>query len=262
MLVRPESLKVEALDGRPPGDNELAGDVLSHTFLGPVTRLKVVGTGRRPDRGRVDGARRLAAGRVEGGRPRAHGRHAPAQPGGRRDEPIPEEPARPTECPQSQIRTICEDPGDAERGELQHPRLVVHGVDGRLEPEPSRGRRAALRSRARPGSRPPTRRPRRGSRRRSRRAARCASPAAAAAPPRARGAGSRRPRLRRRAARACGGRGRAGGSGRASSARPSARSGRDRRRAPPRASAGRRRRGGSCETTRRPPRSAWTSNST
>jgi putative spermidine/putrescine transport system ATP-binding protein len=45
VLVRPESLKVEALDGRSPGDNELAGSVLSHTFLGPVTRLKVVGPG-------------------------------------------------------------------------------------------------------------------------------------------------------------------------------------------------------------------------
>jgi hypothetical protein len=43
VLVRPESLKVEALDGREPAANELAGDILSHTFLGPVTRLKVVG---------------------------------------------------------------------------------------------------------------------------------------------------------------------------------------------------------------------------
>jgi ABC-type dipeptide/oligopeptide/nickel transport system ATPase subunit len=43
VLVRPESLKVEALDGRDPAANELAGDILSHTFLGPVTRLKVVG---------------------------------------------------------------------------------------------------------------------------------------------------------------------------------------------------------------------------
>ena len=43
VLVRPESLKVEALDGRAPAANELAGDILSHTFLGPVTRLKVVG---------------------------------------------------------------------------------------------------------------------------------------------------------------------------------------------------------------------------
>jgi putative spermidine/putrescine transport system ATP-binding protein len=43
VLVRPEALKLEALDGRTPSENDLAGDVLSHTFLGPVTRLKVVG---------------------------------------------------------------------------------------------------------------------------------------------------------------------------------------------------------------------------
>jgi putative spermidine/putrescine transport system ATP-binding protein len=43
VLVRPESLKLEILDGRAPAENDLAGDVLSHTFLGPVTRLKIVG---------------------------------------------------------------------------------------------------------------------------------------------------------------------------------------------------------------------------
>ena len=43
VLVRPETLAVTALDGRTPAENDLAGDVISHTFLGPVTRLKVVG---------------------------------------------------------------------------------------------------------------------------------------------------------------------------------------------------------------------------
>jgi putative spermidine/putrescine transport system ATP-binding protein len=43
VLIRPEALAVVALDGRTPADNDLAGEVLSHTFLGPVTRLKVIG---------------------------------------------------------------------------------------------------------------------------------------------------------------------------------------------------------------------------
>jgi putative spermidine/putrescine transport system ATP-binding protein len=43
VLIRPEALSVVALDGRTPADNDLSGEVLSHTFLGPVTRLKVVG---------------------------------------------------------------------------------------------------------------------------------------------------------------------------------------------------------------------------
>jgi putative spermidine/putrescine transport system ATP-binding protein len=43
VLVRPETLKLTPLDGRTPGDNDLTGEVLSHTFLGPVTRLKVIG---------------------------------------------------------------------------------------------------------------------------------------------------------------------------------------------------------------------------
>ncbi len=44
VLVRPESLAVTALDGRTPADNDIAGEVISHTFLGPVTRLKVLGS--------------------------------------------------------------------------------------------------------------------------------------------------------------------------------------------------------------------------
>jgi putative spermidine/putrescine transport system ATP-binding protein len=43
VLVRPESLKLQPLDGHTPAENDLVGEVLSHTFLGPVTRLKVVG---------------------------------------------------------------------------------------------------------------------------------------------------------------------------------------------------------------------------
>jgi putative spermidine/putrescine transport system ATP-binding protein len=42
VLVRPESLELMEGDGS-DGDNALTGEVLTHTFLGPVTRLKVIG---------------------------------------------------------------------------------------------------------------------------------------------------------------------------------------------------------------------------
>jgi putative spermidine/putrescine transport system ATP-binding protein len=44
VLVRPESLELEPSADGAPGENTLMGEVLTHTFLGPVTRLKVVGT--------------------------------------------------------------------------------------------------------------------------------------------------------------------------------------------------------------------------
>src|SRR5207248_1462688 len=44
VLVRPEALEVEAANGAVADGNVLAGEVITHTFLGPVTRLKVVGT--------------------------------------------------------------------------------------------------------------------------------------------------------------------------------------------------------------------------
>src|SRR5205814_8408200 len=45
VLVRPEALEVEAANGAVPSadGNMLSGEVITHTFLGPVTRLKVVG---------------------------------------------------------------------------------------------------------------------------------------------------------------------------------------------------------------------------
>ncbi len=44
VLIRPESLELEArTDGVPP--NSFTGEVLTQTFLGPVTRVKVTGTG-------------------------------------------------------------------------------------------------------------------------------------------------------------------------------------------------------------------------
>ena len=43
VLIRPESLDLTPSDGAVDGDNTLAGEVLTHTFLGSVTRLKVLG---------------------------------------------------------------------------------------------------------------------------------------------------------------------------------------------------------------------------
>jgi putative spermidine/putrescine transport system ATP-binding protein len=45
VLVRPEALEVEAANGAPTDGNSLTGEVITHTFLGPVTRLKVIGAG-------------------------------------------------------------------------------------------------------------------------------------------------------------------------------------------------------------------------
>jgi putative spermidine/putrescine transport system ATP-binding protein len=45
VLVRPETLELEpAASGDGAVENGLVGDVLTHTFLGPVTRLKVIGS--------------------------------------------------------------------------------------------------------------------------------------------------------------------------------------------------------------------------
>ena len=44
VLIRPESLELEAhTNGSAP--NSFSGEVLTQTFLGPVTRLKVTGSG-------------------------------------------------------------------------------------------------------------------------------------------------------------------------------------------------------------------------
>jgi putative spermidine/putrescine transport system ATP-binding protein len=46
VLIRPESLELTATsNGAAPRGNAVTGDVLSHTFLGPVTRLTVAGPG-------------------------------------------------------------------------------------------------------------------------------------------------------------------------------------------------------------------------
>src|SRR5205807_8695242 len=43
VLVRPELLVLEPSANGAAGDNTLAGEVVTHTFLGSVTRLKVQG---------------------------------------------------------------------------------------------------------------------------------------------------------------------------------------------------------------------------
>src|SRR5262249_25835034 len=44
VLIRPESLEVSAASGNGAADeNALRADVITHTFLGPVTRVKLVG---------------------------------------------------------------------------------------------------------------------------------------------------------------------------------------------------------------------------
>ena len=44
VLIRPEALELETAHGA-AGANGLTGEVLTHTFLGPVTRVKVIGEG-------------------------------------------------------------------------------------------------------------------------------------------------------------------------------------------------------------------------
>jgi len=43
VLVRPELLELEPSADGGGGENTLTGDVLTHTFLGSVTRLKIIG---------------------------------------------------------------------------------------------------------------------------------------------------------------------------------------------------------------------------
>ena len=123
VLVRPETVEVEASAST---ENGLTGEVVSQTFLGSVTRVRVLAGPTEWTRGPLRRAGRGAPGRDAGQRyaspPRARGCSAR---GGRR--------ARASERLAQQIRTVAEDPVDAERGERSHPRGVVDRVDGRLE---------------------------------------------------------------------------------------------------------------------------------
>ena len=54
VLIRPETLELSRRERRRGDGNTLAGEVVTQTFLGPVTRLKILGDRRRPDRRRAD----------------------------------------------------------------------------------------------------------------------------------------------------------------------------------------------------------------
>ena len=45
VLVRPETVEVTRANGAAATGNTLVGDVVTQTFLGPVTRLKILGAG-------------------------------------------------------------------------------------------------------------------------------------------------------------------------------------------------------------------------
>ncbi len=45
VLIRPEAVDVGPANGSTGGVNTLVGDVVTQTFLGPVTRLKIIGAG-------------------------------------------------------------------------------------------------------------------------------------------------------------------------------------------------------------------------
>src|SRR5262249_53725443 len=45
VLIRPETVGVDRANGAGAAANTLVGDVVTQTFLGAVTRLKIVGTG-------------------------------------------------------------------------------------------------------------------------------------------------------------------------------------------------------------------------
>jgi putative spermidine/putrescine transport system ATP-binding protein len=45
VLVRPETLELQPAGNGGAGENGLVGEVLTHTFLGAVTRVKVIGSG-------------------------------------------------------------------------------------------------------------------------------------------------------------------------------------------------------------------------
>jgi putative spermidine/putrescine transport system ATP-binding protein len=45
VLIRPETVELTAATNGADGDNTLSGEVITQTFLGPVTRLKVLGPG-------------------------------------------------------------------------------------------------------------------------------------------------------------------------------------------------------------------------
>jgi len=91
VLIRPETVQVAAANGA--GPNTLTGEVLTHTFLGPVTRLRIA----------ADGASLIAD------MPTA--RAAALPPGSKVDASLPAEEARLLDLTDEPLPEIAEEPG-------------------------------------------------------------------------------------------------------------------------------------------------------
>ena len=87
VLVRPETVVLEAATDGPPANGGVVGEVVSHIFLGSVTQGQDRGSRRRA---RAHGGHSAGPGR------RAHDRHARGRelPAGRRPAAQPRRPAR------------------------------------------------------------------------------------------------------------------------------------------------------------------------
>ena len=186
-LVRPETVRHRARERRPTPDSAVAGEVISHTFLGSIDaragRGRRAASGRSPRTSRPRRRRRSRSARTSSRASRRRALGCSAWPS--------------SQSCQRSIRKITEDPVDAERLQLEQSRRVVDRVDERLQTEPAglarpRARDAGVVEADRPGEA----RGGAGSTSRSRRAARCAATAAVVASRGSRGARTR-PRPRR-----------------------------------------------------------------
>ena len=101
----------------------LGGEVVAHIFLGAITRVKV-DAGEHELSADLPGTRAMS---FPSARASAR-RFRPRAPGCSRSASTKRLPGKP--------RTVAEDPGHAELGELAHPLGLVHGEDGGREPEP------------------------------------------------------------------------------------------------------------------------------
>ena len=163
VLVRPETVELQPANG--DGSGVITGEIVSHTFLGADDAAEADLRRQRGDGRRAGHAGERLSGRHEGAGalPRRDGAGAHA-----------------SKRLQQQIRTVAEDPVDAEGDELAHPRWIVDRVDRRLQAETARQLDPAPPRAPVPEADPPrvASRPA-GSRRRGRRAAASAARAPA-----------------------------------------------------------------------------------
>jgi putative spermidine/putrescine transport system ATP-binding protein len=121
LLIRPETVEVTSVGDGPVPEGAVAGEVVSHIFLGAVTRIRIEDSAG--ERGLTADIRR--SGHAADDR-NARGGELPPGAGcsaWRSSRPVGE------------IWTIAEDPVHAKLGERAHSRRIVHGVDGRGESE-------------------------------------------------------------------------------------------------------------------------------